>query len=60
MVFNAHHETIDVTLPDEQWGKEWAPVIDTAVGVVRDATSVTAGAQIRVESRSFVLLMRNP
>jgi glycogen operon protein len=29
VMFNAHHEAIDFTMPDGRWGSQWGVVIDT-------------------------------
>ena len=58
MVFNAHHEPIDVTFPAEQWGKEWTAMIDTAVAHRPEELRLPGDAR-RVEARSFVLFKRS-
>jgi glycogen operon protein len=58
MVFNAHHEAIDITLPPDQWGKEWTPMIDSSVARVPDEVPLAPGDSRRVEARSFALFKR--
>ena len=30
VMFNAHHEPLDFTLPEAKWGERWAEVLDTS------------------------------
>jgi glycogen operon protein len=58
MLFNAHHEAIDFTMPHETWGKEWLRILDTAVGIVDDVDVYKPGEQVHTEARSFILLQQ--
>ncbi|MBB5956777.1 glycogen operon protein [Saccharothrix tamanrassetensis] len=61
LAFNAHHEDIEVTLPDAGYGPQWTTVIDTTTGVVRDADRgepVPAGGTVTLTARSLVVLQR--
>jgi glycogen operon protein len=59
MIFNAHHETIDFTLPSDQWAEQWAYALDTARPNVETGTGPSkAGEVVRVTDRSFQLLQR--
>jgi len=58
LLFNAHYEPLDFTLPPASFGKSWTVVVDTATEVgERDAT-FTAGSTARVEGRSVIVLTR--
>jgi glycogen operon protein len=59
MIFNAHDQTIEFTLPDDRWAEQWVYVIDTALDhdVARDP--VKAQDVLEVVDRSFVLLERS-
>ncbi|HET9257149.1 MAG TPA: glycogen debranching protein GlgX [Pseudonocardiaceae bacterium] len=60
LCFNAHAEDIDVRLPGNGYGREWAVVLDTATGQapgVRGATT-PGNAKITVTGRSLVVLER--
>ncbi|HET7482305.1 MAG TPA: glycogen debranching enzyme, partial [Actinomycetota bacterium] len=60
LLFNAHDAAIDFTLPDEEWGRVWVESIDTNDPAPRDASpEYKAGAQVRVETRSIVVLRRD-
>jgi glycogen operon protein len=59
LCFNAHHEPIDFTLPPEEFGPAWTPVIDTAAAA-DGAEPITAGAAVRVEARAMVVLQAAP
>ena len=56
LLFNAHHESIDWTLP-KQWGQYWEPVFDTA-GPVPEGTPFASGGTLLVAGRSVVVLRR--
>ncbi|WP_018231043.1 glycogen debranching protein GlgX [Thioalkalivibrio thiocyanodenitrificans] len=56
LIFNAYHEPLDFTLPGEQWGHEWVKELDTAEGWPGGDESLPAGANLRVEARSVVVL----
>jgi isoamylase len=64
LCFNAHDEDIEVAVPDVHYGKEWAKVVDTAVGDVIDGElpvdvrMVLAGEKLSVPSRSLIVLRR--
>lgn len=62
LLFNAHHEPIDYTVPDERFGLEWGEVFDTAVGVFERRAGLGAefrpGETLKLRERSVVLLRR--
>ena len=62
LCFNAHHEPIEFTLPPEEFGTAWTPVIDTVAGADDggEASPVRAGATVRVGSRGIVVLQAAP
>jgi glycogen operon protein len=55
--FNAHHEPIEFTVPPEEFGAAWQPVIDTAAepGAV-EADPVAATETLKVGARAIVVL----
>jgi isoamylase len=55
VMFNAHPEPLTFTLPDEEYGAEWIPVIDTALHEV-EANHLDPTWQIQVQPRSVVVL----
>jgi glycogen operon protein len=60
LAFNAHHEDIEVTLP-EGYGPQWTVVVDTATGVVTQpelGRDIPAGGTIQLVARSLVVLQR--
>ena len=57
MVFNAHHEALDVTMPDAQWGARWLRTLDTA-DAFNEGEAVDAGGTTRVDARSVALFRR--
>ncbi len=60
LLFNAHHEAMEFTLPTGPWGDRWAKVIDTNEPVpdLRDHHEWNAGEPVRVEGHAVVVLRR--
>ena len=56
LIFNAHYEPIQFTLPDESYGSRWKLVVDTHNPDGPDL-NYEAGFAITAQSRSFMLLM---
>ena len=55
VMFNAHYEPLTFTVPDDDYGGEWIPVINTAVPKV-DPTPLEPTWQLQVEAHSTVVL----
>ena len=58
LLFNAHWEPIEFTIPPEQWGREWSTVIDTAIAGRVQPTRSKPGDRLKMLDRSFILLRR--
>ena len=60
LMFNAHYEDIDFTVPGAEFGDEWEVVVDTTepLGVRENAEPVQPGAAVTVGQRSTVVLRR--
>jgi glycogen operon protein len=64
VVFNAHHEPLEFTLPEKKWGSAWGVVLDTRednVHYMREddiGRIYSAGEAFAVEAWSLVLLRR--
>ena len=58
LMFNAHFEPIDFTLPPEHFGMKWKLLVDTteAVGHPLEDLTIEAGGTITVPARSTMLL----
>ena len=62
VIFNAHHEPLQVTLPPEQFGKKWIQVVDTSsdnppeIRRSRKAQCLAPGAKLDVQGRSVAVL----
>jgi isoamylase len=56
MIFNAHYEPLNFTLPGADWGGLWLKELDTEIGWVEKAESFKAGDRVKVEGRSLVVL----
>ncbi|MEA2717946.1 MAG: isoamylase [Actinomycetota bacterium] len=55
VVFNAHHDAIDVTLPPEHFGHAWVKVVDTD-DALAEGDQFKAAETFEVSGRSLVLL----
>jgi len=64
IAFNAHHETLTFTIPDEVYGEGWLVALDTSddeagsVSVFDDATTLIPGVDMAVAGRSVMVLRR--
>jgi glycogen operon protein len=64
VAFNAHHDTLTFTVPDEVYGDGWLVALDTSddqagiVSVFDDATTLLPGVEVQVAGRSVVVLRR--
>jgi glycogen operon protein len=59
VLFNAHHEALQFTLPKRDWGEEWVVALDTARPTLKQQEERhKAGDEVAVESRSLKLLRR--
>ena len=56
LIFNAHYEPIQFTLPDERYGKKWK-LVGRHAQPRRAELNYEAGFAITAQSRSFLLLM---
>ncbi|WP_199254920.1 glycogen debranching protein GlgX [Mycolicibacterium mengxianglii] len=54
--FNAHHEPIEFTVPSEEFGDLWQPVVDTAAEPGAEPAPVPAAEALKVGARSIVVL----
>jgi isoamylase len=58
-MFNAHHEDVDFTLPEERWGHQWVRALDTSdEQLPEDDRTFNAGEQVPVKARSLMVLRR--
>jgi glycogen operon protein len=58
LLFNAHYEPIDFTLPQGDYGEAFEVVIDTAVPLPPEERRVKPGSPTTVEARSMLVLKR--
>ena len=57
LMFNAHHEPLDFTVPDVYWGEAWAREMDTDLGWAENGDETfQAGDTITVQARSLKVL----
>jgi glycogen operon protein len=56
IIFNAHNEPLNFTLPDNRWGEHWLKELDTETGFTENEESFRAGDQLMIEGRSLVVL----
>lgn len=57
VLFNAHSEPLDFTLPSVDYGERWTAVVDTD-GTTEAGSEHTAGSTLQVTDRSVVVLTR--
>ena len=55
LYFNAHDDTVEFTLPSEEYSAQWETVIDTAGGGA-DSEPIPAGRTIPVTAKALVVL----
>lgn len=60
LIFNAHYDRLDFTLPGPAWGARWVLECDTRTGWSDAEASFAAGGQIHVEARSLAVLRHAP
>ena len=58
LCFNAHDGQIEFSLPPEEFGRAWVPVVDTATATPNseDRESIQAGGTVQVGPRTMVVL----
>ncbi|MCW2528943.1 MAG: glycogen debranching protein, partial [Pseudonocardiales bacterium] len=56
--FSAHHEQIDFTLPNAEYGEQWRVIIDTAQTKFDLGDPVLAGGSVPVGPRAMVVMQR--
>lgn len=59
LIFNAHHEPLEYTLPPKKYGKQWIKNLDTFTGMIEPGETYKPGDVITVQGRSVILLL-NP
>ena len=61
LLFNAHHEPMEFTLPTCPWGDRWEKVIDTDEPVpdLREHHEWKAGDKVRVQAYAVIVLRRS-
>ncbi len=57
LLFNAHYEKLDFTLPGKEYGGWWSVQLDTADPQTQDGDAYQPGDVVSVQPRSTVLLM---
>ena len=55
VMFNAYSQPLRFTLPDEEYGAEWIPVVDTAAHDLQ-SNPLDPSWEIQVQPRSIVVL----
>jgi isoamylase len=61
LLFNAHHEDLEFTLPDESYGNGWETALDTADPLLADDRRrfPAAGSTVEVPQRLVLVLQRS-
>ncbi len=60
MVFNAHHDVVNCTLPEAPGGSEWVLLIDTNQPELEDLSRFQVGHVYTATGRSLLLFMTKP
>ncbi|MGW5359619.1 glycogen debranching protein GlgX [Actinopolymorpha pittospori] len=58
LLFNASEEDLEFSIPSEKYGSAWEPVLDTADDDLRERSVAMAGEQLKLVSRSLLVLRR--
>lgn len=56
LIFNAHFEPLEFTIPPAEWSENWLKELDTDLGWLEEPEVVSAGRKIMVQARSMVVL----
>src|SRR6478735_11753700 len=63
VMFNAHHEPLDFTMPESKWGQRWTQVLNTyesgeLLSDEKVGLEAAAGGTLKVQAWSTILLRR--
>lgn len=57
VIFNAHHDTIEYTLPPEKYAKGWERILDTSKWKTEDKEVYTASDKVKIPGHSISLFI---
>jgi glycogen operon protein len=58
LLFNAHYEPVEFTLPESHWGRRWRRALDTAQETPQGGEEIfKPGSKLAVEGRSVIVLI---
>jgi isoamylase len=60
LVFNAHHDIVNVTMPAAAGPDPWLPLLDTAAAPLEEGRGYAVGATYAAAGRSLLLFARAP
>ena len=58
ILINAHHESVEFTLPHVDWGRQWELVVDTAVQVAPESRHFGNDAKMLLSARGMMVFRR--
>ena len=58
LLFNAHYEPLEFTIPAQSFGRTWTVVIDTSAGLDLEARALKAKQSLTVPDRTILVLSR--
>jgi len=56
LLFNAHHGSLEFTIPEESFGARWSVAVDTAAELGESNAEYAPGDKVSVEGRSLLVL----
>lgn len=57
VIFNAHHDTIEYTLPEEKYAKGWQRIVDTGKWKSEDTEVYQASGKVKIAGHSISLFI---
>jgi isoamylase len=58
IIFNAHHEDLEYTIPGEKYGKSWTRLLDTNTAKVKRSTALKPGDRLKAAERYVIVLIQ--
>lgn len=59
VIFNAHHESLEYSIPSEKYGAQWIKILDTFEGKIDEGPRFKPGDKLKVQGRSIIVLQNS-